>query len=130
LGAALWATPTIVVELVTGGLAGAAVVGVVAVALGTVVLGGTVAAGIELVGATVPGCEPVAGAVMVGVVAAWLVGAVVAGVVVVPWTRADAGIGRPRAVLVLLAAPIAVAAGEIETRAAAAATQSRVVRGR
>jgi hypothetical protein len=130
----LCATPTTVVELEVEGLPGT-VVGVVAVEPGAPVLGGTVVVGTEVVGTTVPGWAPFAGVEAVGAVAACvgvLAGAAVAGVVVVPWTRADAGIEIPRRLvlvwLVLAAAP--APAGAIEARAATAIAQSAALHTR
>jgi hypothetical protein len=109
----LWATTTVVEEWTV--VVGAAVVGVP----GVVVVGGVM--GVLVVGpapgATVPGWLPFAGGVAVGVIA---VDVVVVDVVpaaggvleaVAPCTRADAGIGIPKArsvPLVLLAAQVAV----------------------
>lgn len=92
LGLALRDTPTTVLPRARAGIV---VVGIPAVGV-VVATGGTAVAGVVVVGATVPGWAPpeegvvVAGFVAVGVVVAG------AGVVVVPWTRADAGIESPR----------------------------------
>jgi hypothetical protein len=99
LGLALRATPTAAPERVVDGL-GVPVAGTLVV--------GVVEPGV-VVGATVPGWAPLAGVVVAGVVGVGVdevgvveagvppvAGAGVAGVVVVPWTRAEAGIGRPR----------------------------------
>lgn len=85
-GLALRATPTTVVP---GARAGVFVVGNATVGV-VVAAGGTAVAGVVAVGATVPGWAPLEGVVAAGVVVAG------AGVVVVPWTRADAGIEIPR----------------------------------
>lgn len=72
-------------------------------------------------GATVPGWAPPAGVLVAGVVAACALfaGAAVAGVVVAPCTRADAGIGSPRAELAWLVVDcVAATAGETATASA------------
>ena len=101
---------------------------------GVLLLGDAVVVGTEVVGTTVPGWAPFAGVVVAGDVAACVVvaGAAVAGVVVVPWTRADAGIEIPRrVVLVWLVLPAAIApVGAIEPRAATAITQSAAMQRR
>jgi hypothetical protein len=111
----LWATATVVEW--TGVVGTPAVLGWVGVGAGVV---GTVVVGV-VAGATVPGWAPLAGVVVVGAVEA---GVVVAGAgvleVVVPWTRAEAGMGilipKARPVVVVVLAPKAAAGAAARTQ--------------
>jgi hypothetical protein len=116
-------TPTVVEWTV---VVGAPTVGVAEA--GAVVVG-AMAVGVAR-GATVPGWAPLAGVVVAGVLEAGVVDAGVvdagAGVVnaVVPCTRADAGIGIPKARSVLLVAPAPKAAAGPAARQPATTAES------